>query len=42
MAKKRISMIIQQEILRLKDLGLTQRAIAKNLGISRNTVKKIY
>lgn len=35
-------MIIQQEILRLKGLGHSQRKIAKILGISRNTVIKYF
>ena len=38
MAQKRINMIIQKEVLRLKGLGHSQRQIAKILGISRNTV----
>ena len=35
-------MIIQQEILRLKELGHSQRKIAKILGISRNTVIRYF
>ena len=35
-------MIILEEILRLKGLGHSQRNIAKNLGIHRNTVKKYW
>lgn len=35
-------MVIQEEIQRLKMLGLTQRNISKTLDISRNTVKKYW
>ncbi len=42
MANKRKSMIIIEEIKRLKGLGLSQRKIAKTLGIHRSTVKKYW
>jgi transposase len=42
MANRRKSMIIIEEIKRLKGLGLSQRKIAKTLGIHRSTVKKYW
>jgi len=35
-------MVVQQEILRLKTLGIRQRKVAKILGISRDSVKKYW
>lgn len=42
MANVRLSMIIQQEILRLKGLGHSKRKAAKILGINRGTVSKYW
>jgi len=38
MARKRLTMRKTKEILRLKDLGLSQRQIANRLNISHSTV----
>lgn len=40
MAARVLSMKKQQEVQRLKKLGLSERKISKALGISRNTIKK--
>lgn len=42
MANKRKSMVIQEEIIRLKGLGHSQRKVAKILGIHRNTVRSYW
>ena len=42
MAQKRINMVIQDEIIRLKNLGLSQRKIAKVLGIDWGTVSRCW
>jgi len=42
MANKRISMVIEEEIRRLKSLSHSQRKVASILGIHRNTVKKYW
>ena len=42
MANKRMSIVVQDEILRLKGLGHSKRQVAKLLGIHRNTVSKYW
>lgn len=42
MSRKRKNMIIQNEILRLKSLGHSQRKIATILGIDRGTVRRYF
>ncbi|MBC8550236.1 MAG: IS21 family transposase [Candidatus Brocadiales bacterium] len=42
MGYKRLNMVIQEEILRLKSLGHSQRKIAKILGIDRGTVIRYW
>ena len=42
MTNKRKSMVITEEIRRLKDLGHSQRLVSKILGIHRDTVKKYW
>ncbi len=42
MANKRLSMVVQDEISRLKKLGHSQRKISKLLGIDRATVKRYW
>lgn len=42
MANKRLSMVIQDEVKRLKKLGHSQRKVAKIIGVDRGTVKRYW
>ncbi|MCT3924058.1 helix-turn-helix domain-containing protein [Elizabethkingia anophelis] len=42
MANKRINMLNIKQLLRLYTQGVSKLQISKQLGISRNTAKKVY